>query len=626
MPPFTTREIVKKPGTRRKWLHGSSSAVFRGRTGLHTGRSVVLVLILQQLLLSGQFFYQHIFKVSHDFIRPSAAWFVAAGIPAPEFFFENQLVDHFASRDQETDEDAMLVHAKHVWNQRYYFSDQFWKGPGYPIFIIIGGEGNVEPSTGFFYPFVARDLARRFGAAVLQPEHRFYGKSQPITRDEIDQAHKNGTPDPRLQLLTCQQALADMVRLLQYVKRSRLHGCSDDRSNPMGHYCPVITVGGSYPGFLSAMARVVYPQVIDMAYAASAPMLFYAQKISSSNDYYDHISNVLDQVTPKCQDAVRGTLSQVIQHIRSSPEPWKNDTMMDRLGICPSTVPRYITSMSAFVDELTMILGYTFANANMAYYPPTNRTSLGRACTVFMTQSRQDQHLRAASDDDIDTAYRKVRAFLVDNLSSSAATSTIDTTSLKSQLPSSSSCFNVSNQLPSGSNATISSGDWSGVGTGQSGESWDFQTCSTLIEAISFSPQSIFSAAARIWTLTWLEQHCRRRFGSFVVPSPTKLVQEWEFEPSQLVANNVSHILFTNGLRDGWSVSGIKSNLSSTLLALNFPTGAHHSDLSSHGPLPDNQDTADIAAGFVAITGILEKWLGELSSLPSSILELQDLR
>lgn len=37
------------------------------------------------------------------------------------------------------------------------------------------------------------------------------------------------------------------------------------------------TAGGSYPGWLSAMMRIRYPEVVDISYAASAPLGFYSQ-------------------------------------------------------------------------------------------------------------------------------------------------------------------------------------------------------------------------------------------------------------------------------------------------------------------------------------------------------------
>ena len=52
------------------------------------------------------------------------------------------------------------------------------------------------------------------------------------------------------------------------------------------------------------------------------------------------------------------------------------------------------------------------------------------------------------------------------------------------------------------------------------------------------------------------------------------------------------------------------TNLSDSLLALNFENGAHHSDLNHRGPA--DSDTADIKAGYVAITNILGNWIDEI--------------
>ena len=159
-------------------------------------------------------------------------------------------------------------------------------------------------------------------------------------------------------------------------------------------------------------------------------------------------------------------------------------------------------------------------------------------------------------------------------------------------------------QLPTGPNATITSGDWSGVGTGTNGESWDFQTCTQLVEAIGFSESSMFYP--RDWSLEWLQQHCGDRFG--VTPRPFELVKTWHFD--DLAAANVTRILFTNGLKDGWSVGGFAESLSDSLIVLNFPNGAHHSDLSGAGPT--DQDSEDIKDGFLTITRQLRSWLKEL--------------
>lgn len=93
--------------------------------------------------------------------------------------------------------------------------------------------------------WVAEVLAARFNALVVEPEHRFYGESLPIPPPWTPEEHG---------LLTPQQALADLAVFVE--DRRQAHNCS---SRPGPRYCPVVTFGGSYPGFLSAMMRVRYP-------------------------------------------------------------------------------------------------------------------------------------------------------------------------------------------------------------------------------------------------------------------------------------------------------------------------------------------------------------------------------
>jgi hypothetical protein len=177
-------------------------------------------------------------------------------------FYHKQLVDHFfvdgasSSNDDDGNNDTC--------SHRYYASTKYFGGTGHPIFQVVGGEGALD--AGMLYPFVTKRLALYFGAAVIQIEHRFYGPYQPIMGREP-------TVDELVRLLTPQQAMADNVKL-GHVFKMELN-CSDDRSSP--NYCPVITFGGSYPDFLSAILRLVYPDYVDGSYASSAPLKLYDQ-------------------------------------------------------------------------------------------------------------------------------------------------------------------------------------------------------------------------------------------------------------------------------------------------------------------------------------------------------------
>jgi hypothetical protein len=152
---------------------------------------------------------------------------IAVAVPSPPLYFPSQLVDHFSTNNA-------------VFSQRYYENFTSFAGPGSPIFVIMGGEGGIEPSTGIFYPYVI-ELAAAMGAGIIEPEHRFYGESQPAPPYDTH----------RLQLLTPQQALEDAATLIGFIRESR--GCSGEGTTPR---CPVVTFGGSYPGWLSAMMRL----------------------------------------------------------------------------------------------------------------------------------------------------------------------------------------------------------------------------------------------------------------------------------------------------------------------------------------------------------------------------------
>jgi pimeloyl-ACP methyl ester carboxylesterase len=182
------------------------------------------------------------------FFSTLALWLpLALAIPAEPHYFQQQ-VDHFSADDR-------------TYQQRYYINDTSFGGAGHPIFVIMGGEGAIEPSTGIFYPSIVL-LAQRLRGFVVEPEHRFYGASQPIQPYSTQQ----------LRLLNSAQALADAAALVTSL-RQQLR-CSGLNGEPR---CPAVAVGGSYPGFLAAMMRMRYPNVIDMAYAASAPLRFYSQ-------------------------------------------------------------------------------------------------------------------------------------------------------------------------------------------------------------------------------------------------------------------------------------------------------------------------------------------------------------
>lgn len=460
------------------------------------------------------------------------------GSPTRAIYFNEQLVDHHDP-------------SAGVYKMKYFEQRKHFQGPGHPIFVILGGE---DAMIDLLYPFIYENLGQRYGAYSMGVEHRFFGDSWPVPYDQQTNA------DLR-KLLTPEQAILDVVRLIQFKQKE--FGCG-----PRGDatYCPVMVVGGSYPGLMATLLRLRHSDVVDIGYAGSAPLYLYSHGVDS-NAYYDKVTQVADVASPGCSDAVRSTLLDVQDYVRHS----KDDvaSIASTLGICQGSVPDYIDSHKLFAEELMMVIVTHFADDNMGFYPPIESNELVRSCYIF-------QNDKATPTERVSSFLRMRKGF--------------------------EQCFDLMTELPPGPQGHISASDWSGVADGPAGWMWDFLSC-VLIPECGMSSASMFPE--RPWTLEWFTNHCQRRFG--YTPSPPALEEQFHFTE----LTNVTHLLFTNGVNDGWSVASVMVKPPhSDIEVINFPNGAHHSDLRVAGPT--DYDTPDIKAGHATIADLIGTWLDEV--------------
>jgi len=92
------------------------------------------------------------------------------------------------------------------------------------------------------------EISREFQALVVFAEHRYYGESLPYGKYSFDDNEKLG-------YLTSQQAMADFVDLIKYLR--------DDALSTGRRPNPVFAFGGSYGGMLAAWSRIKYPATIE---------------------------------------------------------------------------------------------------------------------------------------------------------------------------------------------------------------------------------------------------------------------------------------------------------------------------------------------------------------------------
>ena len=300
------------------------------------------------------------------------------------------------------------------------------------------------------------------------------------------------------------------------------------------------------------------------------------------------MTKTAEHASEGCANAVRTALAEAKKLIREASSVEKAAGSMN---LCLHTLPEYITDLETLSIDVMMAVGFSFADFDMESYPPGPDLGLYKACGVF----QDEEH----------TSLEKVgKFFLLVKEEGQEEEAPGDTTDDDVN----DDCFDLSVFLPDGENARITTSDWSGSGGGNDGEMWDFQLCTTYVDPIGFSPESMFPP--REWTYDRLAKYCRSRYGTEVSPRPYALVEDFGFD--DLVGNGASRILFTNGMRDMWSGGSYTEDLSDTILALNFENGAHHSDLSHVGPT--DADTDDIKEGYVKIQNILERWLEDVKA------------
>mmetsp|Transcript_58686 Transcript_58686/g.143524 ORF Transcript_58686/g.143524 Transcript_58686/m.143524 type:complete len:569 (-) Transcript_58686:315-2021(-) len=461
--------------------------------------------------------------------------------------FFDQKVDHFDPNNNDT------------FPNQYMSFEKFFKGPGHPIFFILGGE---DPLTNLITPNVYYYMSEYFGAAALGVEHRYFGDSLPV---------KDFTNEDLKKLMTPEQAVEDFAYAIKWY-REKL-GCSPDRSSK--DYCPLITVAGSYPGFLSAMMRLTHPEIVDISYATSAPLNLYSHGVDDKT-YFDYVTEVADKAVPGCAAAVKTTMTEFHDWAVDTTDGLTLDQKKSMVQICPLGVPQYIyddkNPIEMWWTEVDEIISAQFAESNMGYYPPGPDTELEKKCRIFLEED--------------DSMIEKIGNALM----------------LRSQWQEL-GCYDMHSELPPGRDARISASDWSGMGEGIKAYMWEFLSCQ-LLPALTQSDESMFYP--RKWSYEWVGAHCKRRFDMDI--EPDRLKNYFGFED----LTGVEHLLFVNNLNDGWSRASITvPPPNSGIEVINVVDGAHCSDF--RGSPHYTGDTPAMREAHKQIRNTIEKWLHEIN-------------
>ncbi|KAH7415326.1 hypothetical protein KP509_14G037900 [Ceratopteris richardii] len=142
-----------------------------------------------------------------------------------------QTLDHFSPRESVR------------FSQRFFEFLDYFEAPNGPIFLIIWGESTCY---GILNDYIAV-LAKRFGAALVSLEHRYYGPSSPFQDLKTE----------NLKYLNSKQALSDLATFRNHYQA--LINKRYKRSSNVDNLW--FTFGGSYAGALSAWFWLKFPHL-----------------------------------------------------------------------------------------------------------------------------------------------------------------------------------------------------------------------------------------------------------------------------------------------------------------------------------------------------------------------------
>jgi len=328
------------------------------------------------------------------------------------------------------------------------------------------------------------------------------------------------TDSKHLGYLTSEQALADFAALITYIRGS-VNGAENS---------PFIAFGGSYGGMLSAWFRIKYPHMVQGALAASAP-IWQFQGLTQCGTFYKTVTSDYARESEECVTNIRNSWAVINKMAKTESG---RATLTSALRLCSPVAAGHGDVIKSWLQEI-------YTNLAMVDYPyPASFLEPLPAWPIKV-------FCRSLSD------------VMVDDL-----------TLLKALAQSINVYMNGTGQ------ATCF--DWQQSATGNLGEQgWNFQACTEMVMPFCSNGIDDFFEA-QSWNLTSITQSCQSTYG--VTPRPRWI--ETQYGGKDLAGS--SNIIFSNGLLDPWSVGGVVSSLSDSLVAIIIDEGAHHLDLRFANP------------------------------------------
>uniref|UniRef100_V5G215 Putative serine protease K12H4.7 n=1 Tax=Anoplophora glabripennis TaxID=217634 RepID=V5G215_ANOGL len=249
---------------------------------------------------------------------------------------------------------------------------------------MIGGE--AQASIGWMTGGAWITSAEKYGALLIQLEHRFYGVSHPFE----DLSTEN------LRFLSSRQALEDTATFITAM----------NQEYNLTNSAKWILFGGSYAGSLVAWLRQKYPHLVQGAMSSSAPL--FAQL--DFPEYFQVVADDLASHSRECVDAVKAAYVRLEELVDNPGEEnvtalfnlcddiLEVNTELDISNFFQSTVNVFAyvaqynknSALTTTIDDLCDILVNDAYGDELDRLIEVNRLYYGTACVDYKYQTTLD--------------------------------------------------------------------------------------------------------------------------------------------------------------------------------------------------------------------------------------------
>ncbi|KAI5699321.1 hypothetical protein M8J75_001095 [Diaphorina citri] len=441
--------------------------------------------------------------------------------------------------------DQFTYTSNQTFQLKYLYNDKYWNKKNGPIFFYCGNEGAVEVFTE--NTGFLWESAKRFKALIVFSEHRYYGDSLPFGNKSFDSVSSRG-------YLSSEQALEDFVDVIEYIQSSA-EGEKDralEGDYNLGRRYPVIAFGGSYGGMLASWLRMKYPHIVQGALAASAPIWAFPN-MAPCNFYSKTVTEVFKNASQNCHDSIKASWKLIDDVTKdNSGKQW----LTDNWKLCtPLETTDDVQKFKGWIGDIYSTLAmvnYPYPNS---FLRPVPGYPIKKFCAALDSSTQSNVLLKLFEASQVYLNYTQdAQCFKWDSGSS------IDDLGL----------------------------------TG-----WYFQTCTEMVMPFCSKDNDMFEPYP--WSFDGFRAECEKTFQ--VSPNPN--IAEKLYGGLRIEA--ASNIIFSNGLLDPWSHAGVLHNISSSVVAVVIPEGAHHLDLRAANK--DDPESVIQARKYYERT--FRKWINE---------------